>query len=63
MQPVQQVFVDVESHEMRDQDPSKDTKSARKASDFSVNEFPRQPYGREKGRINGGESGDIDSMA
>lgn len=62
MQPVQQVFIDVESHEMRDHDP-KDTKSARKASDFSVNEFPRQPYGVEKGRMHGSGSGDVDSMA
>ena len=61
-QPVQPVFIDVESHEMRDHDP-KDLKGARKASDYSVGAFPTQPYSAEKGRINNSASGDIDSMA
>ena len=37
--PVQQVFIDVESHEMRDRD-AKGLSGLRKASDFSVNGFP-----------------------
>ncbi|KAJ3559461.1 hypothetical protein NM688_g334 [Phlebia brevispora] len=58
--PVQQVFIDVESHEMRDHDTKK---SMRKASDYSVNEFPSKPYGGEKDRVQGSASADIDSMA
>ena len=54
-QPVQQVFIDVESHEMRDH---KDTKGMRK-SNFSVNEFPGREFGGEKGRVGAGGSCDM----
>ena len=37
-QPVQQVFIDVEAHELRDRD-TKDLSGLRKVSDISVNEF------------------------
>ena len=59
-QPVQQVYIDVESHELRDRD-TKDLSGLHKPSDLSVNDFAT--YGVEKARIPGPTSGESAATA